>query len=354
MSDESKVYIAGIGMITAVGANTAMTAAAVKAGMSGYRASRFFTETSRQPITMARVPDEVFASPEFDIDEGTYNNRVIIMAVLALREALSTQPIKKSIPLILGIPEIHLPWMDPSLLIAQLARQKDTHVHADLVRRIDSGRSAGIEALELARHYLTHQKVDFVLVGGSDSYADVLRLRELEEHGRLLTPEAKDGFAPGEGAGFILLTQHLERALIRNGHVISIAQIGVGQEPGHLSSKEAYRGDGLDRAFKLAVDNYPAKISAIYSSMNGEHHWAKEYGVAYSRNKDSFRDPIRFEHPSDCYGDLGAATGAVLLGLAADSLWKNADATSHLVYASSNGATRAVALLEKLSGKANS
>ena len=94
MSDESKVYIAGIGMITAVGANTAMTAAAVKAGMSGYRASRFFTETSRQPITMARVPDEVFASPEFDIDEGTYQNRVIIMAVLALREALAGLAIK--------------------------------------------------------------------------------------------------------------------------------------------------------------------------------------------------------------------------------------------------------------------
>jgi 3-oxoacyl-[acyl-carrier-protein] synthase-1 len=348
MSEHSIAYIAGLGMITAVGANATMTAAAIKAGVSGYRASRFVTEKSRKPITMARVPDEVFLTPEFDVDEGYYKNRIIVMAILAMREALSSQSIEKPVPLILTVPETRLHRMEPQRLLANLTNQKELMLHGDLVRYFDSGRAAGIECLQLAQHRLNHQKVDFVLVGGSDSYADVLRLRDPDARERLLTPESMDGFAPGEGAGFVLLTRHPERALNRNGHVIGISRVGVSQEPGHLFSNQPYRGDGLDQAFKEVLSECSSKIGAIYSSMNGEHHWAKEYGVAYTRNRDRFHDPVRLEHPADCFGDLGAATGAVLLGLAAEGLWRDKASTAHLVYASSDGATRAAAVLEKI------
>ena len=68
MSGQAKVYIAGIGMITPVGADTAMTAAAVRARVSGYQASRHYNQQS-QRITMAGVPDEVFSSMQAEIDE---------------------------------------------------------------------------------------------------------------------------------------------------------------------------------------------------------------------------------------------------------------------------------------------
>ena len=59
-NNPSKLYIAGMGMITPVGWNDAMTAASVNAGICTYEASRYFTR-SGEPITMARVPDPVFA-----------------------------------------------------------------------------------------------------------------------------------------------------------------------------------------------------------------------------------------------------------------------------------------------------
>jgi 3-oxoacyl-[acyl-carrier-protein] synthase I len=48
MSDNTpKLYIAGMGMITPVGANVAMTAASVEAGISAYGESRYCDQNAR-------------------------------------------------------------------------------------------------------------------------------------------------------------------------------------------------------------------------------------------------------------------------------------------------------------------
>lgn len=356
MSDQPRMYIAGMGMITPIGANTAMTAAAVRAGVSAYKASGYYTQQSGQPITMTRVPRAIFESMRAEIDQGRHQSsqydHIVIMAILALREALSGQSIKKPVPLILAVPEErpNVTYVPTDLLIANLVSQKDLPLNTDLVRCIDTGRAGGIQGLELAQHYLALQKADFVLLGGSDSHWDASRRGELDKEGRLLAPTRQDGFAPGEGAGFLLLTRHPEKAMARDQYIVALSQPGSSQEPGHSYSKEPYRGDGLDQAFKKALSGYVGvAIRTIYSSMNGESHWAKEYGVAYLRSKDSFHDPAKIEHPADCYGDLGAATGPVLIGLAAANLLKQPGPATHLVYSSSDGAPRAAVRVEKVS-----
>lgn len=350
MNEQAKLYIAGIGMITPVGADTVMTAAAVRAGVSAYEASGNFTQQA-EPITMACIPPEVFTLMDVVIDEGSYNNHIIKMAILALREATDGQSIINPIPLILAVPEDHpdTNYIEPEVLIANLVKQKDLPLHADLVRCIPAGRAAGLQGLELAMHYLTHQRADFVLLGGSDSYSVYPRLGELDLAGRLLAPGNMNGFAAGEGAGFLLLTLHPQKAMVQNNHIVAIYPPGNSQETGHLGSDEPYRGDGLDQAFKQALRDYTGNaIRTIYSSMNGEQHWAKEYGVAYLRNKEKFHDLVKIEHPADCYGDLGSATAPVLMGLAAESLLKQPGLGTHLVYSSSDGAARAAVRMEKL------
>jgi len=356
MSEQDRVYIAGIGMITPVGANTAMTAAAVRAGHSGYQTSNRFTKGSRQPIVMARVPEEVFANLPVKIDEGRryceLHDHVIKMAIVALREAVSGCSFTKPAPLILAVPEAKqaFSYLERDSLVKNLVAQNGLPIYPDLVRDIASGRAAGFEGLELAFHHLSQQKAEYVLLGGSDSHEDALRLSALESSDRLLTPESKDGFAPGEGAGFLLLTGRPELALARNGCIVALNPPGIADEPGHLHSKLPYRGDGLDQAFKKALgqDPPPNAIHSIYSSMNGEHHWAKEYGVAYTRNRDAFKDPVGVEHPADCYGDLGAATAPVLIALAAEHLFSHAQARAHLVYSSSDYAKRGAVVVEKI------
>lgn len=346
------LYIAGMGMITPLGPNVATTVAAVNAGISAYQQSRYYA-ASGNPITMAEVPAEIFDGFEAEIDEGeSYNEQydhMIKMAIVALEETCSNQSIEQPIPLVLAMPELDIsPAIKHSLLIRNLANNCPRWVSPALSRVCHSGRVAGIESIEFAFKYLC-DKYDRILVGGSDSHSDYARLTPLDDMGRLLTIGSADSFAPGEAASFLLLTRHPELAQVRNGHIIALHQPGIAEELGHLFSKETYRGDGLDQAFKKALAHHTEnRIHSIYSSMNGENHWAKEYGVAYLRNKAVFADPVRVEHPADCYGDLGAATATTLIALAAEHLHSHKNIYKHLVYSSSDTAMRAALVVEKV------
>lgn len=354
MSDKPKAYVAGIGMITSIGADTAMTAASVKSGISGYKTSGYFN-TQQQPMTMANVPAEVFTSIDVDIDEGaSYSvqyDHIIKMAILALREAILNKGVEQPIPLVLAMPEEweQQEYISKDLLITNLLNQEDFPLKREWIRYVPAGRAAGIQGIELAMQHLYQQGSDFVLLGGSDSYMNVSRLHSLDENERVLATNRMDGFAPGEGASFLLLSRHPEQAIVHEGHIVAVSEPGVSQEPGHYYNDEPYRGDGLDLAFKQALADYDGDgINTIYSSMNGESYWTKEYGVASMRNKSSLSDLVKTEHPADCYGDLGVASGPVLLGLAITDLLQQTSLAGHLVYSSSDGASRAAVIVENV------
>ena len=113
-------------------------------------------------------------------------------------------------------------------------------------------------------------------------------------------------------------------------------------------SQAAHKGEGLDQAFKQALNPQLAKpVNVIFSSMNGENYWAKEYGVAVIRNKQALTENFTIEHPADCYGEIGVATAGVLIGLSAMQLFKRPQEHVHLVYSSADGPGRAALCLEK-------
>ncbi|MBL1259851.1 MAG: hypothetical protein COB33_004875 [Thiotrichaceae bacterium] len=368
INDTDKAYIAGIGMITSVGADTDMTAIGIAAEYSGYRISDYHTQEG-QPVTMSNVPAELFSWVEADINPGNryreQYDHIIKMAIVALREALSQQPLlqqslaqQSPIPLVLALPEPRpgVKHIDPNMFIANLAAQDDLPLSRERVHRLYTGRAAGIQGLGIALRYLYEAGEDYVLLGGSDSYLHYPRLHDLSARQRLLAPGVVDGFAPGEGAGFLLLTRHPHHALNQNDQIIALHPPGISEEPGHLhdNSDQPYRGDGLDQAFKGALagalaDNHGNNIHTVYSSMNGEHYWAKECSVAILRNQAHLQEKITIAHPADCYGDLGAATGSVLMGLAAYHLLKeHPGPTRHLVYGAADGPLRAAVRVEKI------
>lgn len=354
MPDSEPIYIAGMGMVTPIGANVEMTAAAIAAQISAYQSSDYFSVQNRQPFTMTAVPREFLDAIEAEIDEGSHYSEqaenIIKMAIQALREAVSDLPPNLALPLLLAMPEA-VPsgnYIAPELLLKNLLGQQDLPLSADNAHFLRSGRAAGIEGISLARRYLYEQGEDYVLLGGSDSYWSFPRLNELDEAQRVLTPVCKDGFAPGEAAGFILLTARAELAMQQENHIVNLSGSGASAESGHLYSQLPYLGNGLDQAFKQALGGYEGGvIDSIYTSMNGENHAAKEYGVAYLRSKKRFHSEVRVEHPADCYGDLGAATGPILIALSARDLLKQPQANAHLVYSSSDGPSRAAVLLER-------
>ena len=355
ISNSRKLYIAGMGMITPVGDRVATVAAAVACDINAYNVSEHFYYQG-QPLTLASVPHCIFTDLDATLDEGQAydwcHDRVTKMAIIALREACATVA-QGPIPLIMGMPEgaIEDPRLPPLIhnLTHNLLYSGQLLLNAQLSRIIQSGRAAGLEALRFVFDYLYDTSYKYSLVGGSDSYQDTARLTALGDQGRLLQAGNSSGFAPGEGACFLLLTRHLESAQVRNGHVIALNPPGISEEYGHLHSEAPYRGDGLDQAFKQALKNQPEQsIHSIYSGMNGEHYWSKEMGVARIRSSQAFKTPARIAHPADCYGDLGSATATALIALAAEHLVKTPQAQAHLVCCSSDTARRAAVVVEKI------
>ncbi len=346
------LYIAGMGMITPLGPSVATTVAAVNAGISAYRFSEYETADG-EPITTAQIPDAVFSSIEVEIDEGDRFNprhdRLTKMAILAVREACSRTVTEQAIPIVLGASEHTIDKEGLSSFIESLQENCKPWISIPLSRSIYSGRAAGIEAIDFAFRYLSELSYSYILVGASDSYLDEEIINPLAQEHRLLTPGASDAFAPGEAASFLLLTRHIELAENRNGFAIAIHPPGIAEEKGHLYSEASYRGDGLDQSFKKSLIKEPRNsVSKIYSSMNGENHWAKEYGVAYLRNKEKFEDNVSIEHPADSFGDLGAAIATTLVTLAAENLYQNKNAKKHLIYSSSDRGIRGSVVIEKI------
>lgn len=340
--------ICGIGMITAIGGNALQTLASFRASLTRYAESPVLNKRF-DPMTMALVPEDVLPplSEEVAAQKGltARHMRMLRLATPALQEATQSLDSPDALPLLLAVPESlkgRLPSA-PDNLVELLTMQTEVLLDPAASKLFRTGRAAGLQALEEAIALLAGGAHDQVLIGGVDSYLDLNLLATLDQEDRILANGVMDGFAPGEGAGFLLLaspTASGSRA------IATLHKPGLADEPGYRYSKQPYQGDGLSNAMRSAIDGHDGgPIKTVFGSLNGESFGAKEWGVAASRNQAALADPLRFEHPADCFGDLGAAAGPVLAGLAALGLRAGVVPGPALVWCSSEGRQRAAATL---------
>ncbi len=350
------LYIAGMGAVSAAGSTFAKTSAAINANISAY-ASFDYYDQAFNPIKVAKLPDDFFVAPQEHINLLSYSERLIKMALPSVAEACAQASMSKILPVVLALPEMAEPLLanladDFNHLLQAVIHKAEPWAHLEYSRTLHRGRAAGIDAIDFVFNYLYDEKYEYVLLGGSDSHLHLSRLDHLNAHNRLLTDNQADGFAPGEGDCFLLLTRHPHLAHTRNGYAISLCRPGLADESGHLYSNLPYLGTALDTAFKIALNNAThcdgQLVSAIYSSMNGERYWSKEYGVAQLRNHGAFSAGASVHHPADAIGDLGAATAPLLIALAAEHLFTQQSAFCHLVTASSDYGRRAAVILKKI------
>jgi len=351
MSDKQKIYIAGVGMITPLGANVEMTAAAVRAEISAYQEIDYFDKDYNK-IKMATVPDAALENCLNEVllkgNLSAKQARLLQLATCALYELLPTLSNINKIPLFLAGPE-QINVNDCGInkqFLENIVGQSDINIDLQNSRIISTGRAGGLNTIQLAFRCFESSDQDYVLVGGVDTFYDKAILDSLDSADRLLCGEAMDAFVPGEGAGFLLLTHRPELAAHYDERIVFLGEPGNGIETGHIMNEKPYRGEGLDQAFKQTLHNYNGpKIATIYSSMNGENYWAKECGVALLRNKAHFQDPITIEHNADCYGDLGVATGIVLAGIVTEKIKNGRSLAPSLIYCSSDREQRSAVVI---------
>lgn len=337
--------VVSTGMVCALGNNSALVCAATKAGISGYRASGALNRSNQQ-IVMAQVP--AGALPPLPDEFALLNQQqpghtfMVQMAAAALLDCLSESARGYPMAVFMACPEL-LPNKSARIETSFLYDLKAlSHCNIDLAnsRCIHGGRAAGFAALETAYKYFHATGREFALIGGVDSYRFFDgQLESLDEDQRLLAEGAADGFAPGEGASFLLLASPEAWRKHALTPPLFLGRPGAGREVGHRFSEEPYRGDGLTQAFRQALASVPQlPIASIYSSLNGESFAAKELGVARIRNREKLNENLKVNHPADCFGDLGAAMAPMMFSLIAHN-----EKQPSLVYCASDGAERGAA-----------
>jgi len=348
MADEDIVLV-GVGMMTAVGLTAAETAASVRASTARFTEIAWLDKRF-EPFTAAEVIDEglpEFVSAGAEEEGRTYReDRMLRLGTLPLLECVEPVASNPERPgLVLSLPEIEttLP-LDRAKFLAHFARQTEGAFDVKKSNATPKGRAGALMAIDQAGRMIREGQARFMIAGGIDTYRDLYVLGTLDMQGRVSSSVNLDGFIPGEAAGFLLLAS---RKAAQDATLPALARVTAaaeGFEEGHLGSDKPYTGDGLagacEKLFQQGALAEP--IEEVYSSMNGENHWAKEWGVAFSRNRAAFNPEHGMHHPADCFGDTGAACGSLLTGLAALGIMQGYSKSPILVYCSSDGGQRAV------------
>jgi 3-oxoacyl-[acyl-carrier-protein] synthase-1 len=175
------------------------------------------------------------------------------------------------------------------------------------------GAEAGLLALTYAAHLLRSESISHCLVGAVDSWLDAPLLGWLEALGRLPRRDDPSGMLPGEGTAWLLLRAADEGD---PGDVL-LMSTGTGSESAPWYEGTPTVGDGLTDAIRAASEGAGGERAAIVmSDQNGEDWKVREWTCAYMRNAEMIGHPLDLRHPANFWGDLGAATGVALVGLA--------------------------------------
>lgn len=347
------IVIANAGLVTPVGLSLKETAASARARVARLREIEW-RDRRFEPFVVGTVPDDGLpdlAAPLAEQPLQTREARMLRLAHVALEEALAPMvETRQRVPLLLGLPEHHTTQpLDPKRFLARLDQQCPGRIDVAASVAAPRGRAAGLMALRQAQRWLAEGTHRHVLVGGVDSLVDLYVLGTLDLAQRVRGETISDGFTPSEGAAFLLLTTAEGARADRLSTLAQVLGAATGQEPGHLYADEPYRGEGLAGALAQLFDHAPPSqpVATVYCSFNGERFWAREFGVARIRQAVAFEPEATMEHPAEVFGDLGAAHGPALLALAAHAVREGYRRAPCLVYASSDHADRAVALLAR-------
>jgi 3-oxoacyl-[acyl-carrier-protein] synthase-1 len=335
-------------VLCSIGNGTDQVWAAARAGI-GRIVNSHVMDRHFEPIQMGLVPEDALGELDPEIDKLPLPSRARRMLRLAAPSfEVVAKDLGKPVPIFLGLPELNdseAPWLKhfPAYL------QKLAKVDVDQARSVivPKGRASALLALEHALSALQADPSAVVVVGGVDTYLDLRLLATLDAEQRILGPRVMDGFIPGEGAAFYVLSAKGDGQ--QNGGKVVVHAAASAMDPGHRYGQEPARGEGLATALDTLWQQLspPAPIGTTFAGFNGESFDAKLWGVARLRHDDFFSKEMMIEHPADKFGDIGAAMGAMLIAVAAQSLTTSTRSGPALVWAASDREPRACAVVSR-------
>lgn len=338
--------IVAMGGRSPVGLRATASAAAVRAGINRFRELPF--------VTLEGEP--MIAATDGRLDarlEGA--ERLVSLGQSVLDELVralgSSTPFRGPLTVRIALPEPRPGLPEPDLSTTTSALT--SHLRAQGMQpRIEPptlGHAGVSTAIERALREAEQGVEALTLVLGVDSYYHPETWAWLEQD-RRFGPESRGGIVPGEGAGGLLLASPRLRQQLGLPCLARIGGVGLAHEPLGPDSETGSFGEGMTRAIRgaLAGSTLPGDaVSTVYADITGERHRSEEWGFVAMRIPSAFTT-LAYEAPADCWGDVGAASGALCATLAVQS-WARGYARGPralVLTASPSGPRGAILLLE--------
>ena len=303
-----------------------------------------------EPIVVAREPtlDAALQGPE----------RFVALAHPALTEAFAPLAQRgigtQALPVLIGLPEPRPGVPDASGALARLVTHA-THAAPGGARiaTLPRGNASGLLVMQQAREVIAAGQSCFCVAGGVDSYLSADCLEWLDAQGMLKSSANRNGFLPGEAAGFCLLASGATAREFELPVLAWLETAGRAVEESRIRTRTICVGRGLSDAIEqaLAPLRMPQeRIDESICDMNGEPYRSEEFAFTVLRTQKSFIDFSRFVTPADCWGDVGAASGPLFASLAIASQMRGyAKGPRTMLWASSEGGDRAAVVLRAAS-----
>ena len=342
----AQVEVVAIGARTPVGLSAASSAAAVRAGISRY---------AEYPFIDARGERVVVAADRLLETRLEGQERLMPMAESVLEE-LETQLGEKilyggRLSVLLALPETRPGFSegDAAWVVEFLAarfRAKTSKARVELAGR---GHAGVIRAVEQAMGECSESRDNLFLVLGAESYHHADTFMWLERGRRFAQPGVRSGFTPGEGAGGLALMSAGLRRRLSLPQLAIVRGARTAQEARLRDSETGSFGVGMTQAVQGAVaglDLPHESVDDVYTDINGERYRSEEWGFVALRAPMAWKTP-GYKAPSDCWGDVGAASGALGSVLAIQAFARRyARGPRALVMAGSDSGLRGAMLLQ--------
>ncbi len=322
MNLKNPIAVTAVNAITAVGHDAVMTAASVHAGITRLIQSDDFMDIQGNPVTTAPIKG-------FDDDKPDKGQRLAEICGRCLGQMLASYFQDEvyspdQIHLFLGAATSNRPgprYEDRCLQgLVQVTQGFTERVAAEVIRQGNA--SAHLGAAQAVQLIETNPKA-LCIVGAVDSLLDRTTLNWFEQTRRLKSEShgRSQCLVPGEGAGFMILESD-SHARQRNKTIFAhIFGLGTATEPAPLVSDEPTTGQGMTEACLSALKPVAAEeILTVLSDLNGERFRAKEWSLAEARCFETGKVKPTLICPAEYYGDIGAASGAVLTAIAGQGL----------------------------------
>jgi 3-oxoacyl-[acyl-carrier-protein] synthase I len=161
------------------------------------------------------------------------------------------------------------------------------------------GHSGVIFMIEKAWQQLDSGTITRAIVGGIESCLFPEWLDKLDNDYRIKSRRNIDGYIPGEIAAFIIIEKDSVKR-DKNKAAFLIDGLAADNSAGGLKKVVS----------DLLVES--GEHPVIVSDMNGESKRMNDWGMVKTALGERLGAPVILEHPADCLGDMGAASGTAL------------------------------------------